>query len=173
MINTINENNNGAYSPYQITTKPDGTIELDLLETYHNAGVDSDLPEVLVLPDVIDGKEVTSLKQDMFANNKRIKEITLPVNVTAIPNGFCRSATNLRAIHGTKQITNIGEKAFLYTRLKEALFPSLDTMLLGAFANCAYLETVNIGKVKTIPELAFYRCACLRDVSWEGSQVSI
>lgn len=187
MSNNNNQNNN-PYDLFQIEQNGDGTIKLALLEAYHEAGVDSDLPEVITIPGEIDGQEVTALADEMFKNNTKIKEIILPDSVESIPHDFCNSATNLRVVRNTGHIKYIGGAAFACTRIREAVFPNLETLDMKsvtreetqetvqvgmAFAGCAYLEAVDIGKVTSIPERTFYGCAWLREVNWNGTEVAI
>lgn len=127
-------------------------------------GSSLELPKPLIIPDTINGIEVATLAPGMFYDNERVVEITLPSTVTAIPEYFCRDATNLRVVDGTERIISIGKAAFGATRIKKALFPNLTTLGAGAFVGCAYLEIADIGKVTTIPKQTFANCAFLREV---------
>ena len=140
-------------------------------------GTELELPEMLIIPEIFDNTTVEVLAPGMFANNKRIKGITLPSEVKAIPEAFCLKAANFRILMGTENIRSIGYAAFYSTRIKNALFPNLTEwqekeMVLGGeerkvgrtFLNCAYLEVIDIGKVTTIPGQAFSNCALLRKV---------
>ena len=147
-------------------------------------GTELELPEMLIIPEIFDNTTVEALAPGMFANNNRVKRITLPSTVTTIPEFFCRCATNLREVCNTGAITNIERVAFGSTRLKEAWFPSLTHFAKvtpakvtpegtipekidaadGVFARCAYLEVVDIGNVTEIPFRTFLNCALLRKV---------
>lgn len=151
-----------------------------------------ELPEVLEIPEKIGEESYQSLAKGMFYGNKHIKEIVLPTGVETIPEAFCCRAANLRSVHkadgSLNDITHIGGAAFTGTRLKEARFPDLTDLVLkavpdeetgitnyygGAFAGCAYLEAVDIGTVTSIPERTFFGCARLREVSCDGTGISI
>ena len=136
-------------------------------------GSSLELPKPLIIPDVINNIEVATLAPGMFYDNERVVEIILPPTVTAIPEYFCRDATNLRVVDGTERITSIGKAAFGATRIKKALFPSLTTLGAGAFVGCAYLEIADIGKVTTIPKQTFANCAFLREVVGGEDVISI
>ena len=131
------------------------------------------LPDVLRIPDMIAETEVTSLASNMFASNSRIKAIKIPKTVKTIPVAFCQSATNLRAIYGTEQITAIGSSAFWSVRIKEARFPNLTELGTGVFIGCAYLEFADIGGVESIPERTFANCGLLREVIARNKVTSI
>lgn len=120
------------------------------------------LPEKLVIPELPDANEFAP---GIFANNTQIKELTLPSNVTHIPEEFCRNATNLQVINNTDHIESIGASAFMSTNIKEASFSKLSTLGAGAFLECACLEVANIGTVTEIPQEAFKLCTLLQEVS--------
>lgn len=160
----------------------DGVISLK--EDYRGSGTSKypasvgngsllELPEVLVIPDSVNGIEVTALAEGMFYGNTRVKEITLPTAVTAIPAVFCQFATNLRAVNRTDRITKIGSMGLAATRLKKACFPNLEEMGTFAFTACGYLEVVDIGKIETIPQNAFADCAFLCEVLGGDSVTAI
>lgn len=173
----ITETTNNAHPYFKFEKDAQGKNVLVLHEAYRGVGFEGypfsqrgetetelELPEMLEIPDEIDGITVETLADGIFAGNKKVKNIKFLTNVKELPAWFCCSANNLRAIHGTGQIKSIGKNAFVSTRIKEALFPVLEELETGAFAKCAYLETADIGKVSTIPMQAFYRCALLREV---------
>ena len=191
----ITQSTNDSHPYFTFYTDAQGNQVLVLRESYRSNGTSLyscsqgngdqfELPDMLEIPSQIGEIQVTSLAPGMFFGNTRVNEIRLPATVTTIPEAFCCGARNLRAIHGTEHITSIGTIAFMRTRIKEALFPKLETLVVNssantptfdgsAFANCAYLETVHIGKVSNIPLQSFYRCSCLRNVFWKGDTITI
>lgn len=148
-----------------VSLKPDyrGSGKTSYPESVGN-GTQAALPEKLVIPDTIDGIQVTALAPGMFYGNTRVKEVTIPDAVTAIPESFAMYAINLRTVNNTENVTSIGSKAFAATRVKQAFFPNLTEMGTMVFALDGYLETVDIGKVTAIPERAFADCAFLERV---------
>lgn len=148
-----------------VSLKPDyrGSGKTSYPESVGN-GTQAALPEKLVIPDTIDGIQVTALAPGMFYGNTRVKEVTIPDAVTAIPESFAMYAINLRTVNNTENVTSIGNTAFAATRVKQAFFPNLTEMGTMVFALDGYLETVDIGKVTAIPERAFADCAFLERV---------
>ena len=151
--------------------------EISLNENYRADAVENDehpefagngsklpLPDVLVIPDQIGTTEVTSLAPGMFYRNDRVREIVLPTTIREIPAYFCANAINLRTVNGMERITSIGKGAFGCTRIKNALFPNLETMGSFAFTGCGYLRNADIGTVSVIPKKAFANCALLNKV---------
>lgn len=134
-------------------------------------GLELALPDVLVIPNVINGIAVTAFAPGMFYTNERVREITLPATVTVLPDYFCNQAVNLKAVNATEQVTSIGIAAFNSTRIKNVSFPNLTVLAAGAFVSCAYLEVADIGKIPSIPNSAFGNCARLRRVVG-GEQVT-
>ncbi len=115
----------------------------------------NELPKKLIIPDAINGTEVTGFQPGAFYYNRHVREIVLPNTVTSIPKALCYGAINLRSIGNTEQITALGESAFQCTKIKNALFPNLQSLGQRAFDQCLYLETVDIGdEVTEVP----YRC---------------
>lgn len=132
-------------------------------------GTQAALPDHLVIPDTINGIPVTALAPGMFYGNTRIKGITIPDTVTVIPEAFVMYATNLKTVENTENITEIGELAFVGTRIKSANFPKLQELGAKAFALCGYLKEIDIGLATEIPERAFADCAFLEEVVSRGS----
>ena len=157
-----------------VSLKPDyrGSGKSSYPESVGN-GTQAAFPDHLVIPDTIDGIQVTALAPGMFYGNTRVNEVTIPDTVTAIPEAFCMYATNLKAVSNTAHVTSIGSKAFAATRIKQVFFPNLTEMGTMAFASCGYLEIVDIGNIPEIPERAFADCAFLREVSGGENVTSI
>lgn len=133
----------------------------------------ADLPERLVIPDVVDGTAVTGLRPGMFYNNERIIEITLPDTVEQIPSHFCTGAARLRSVRGTERIRSVGSSSFAYTRVEKLSFPNLTEVSSGAFGACCYLYSIDIGKVTMIPAQTFMQCCLLSTVKGGESVWSI
>ncbi len=151
---------------------PKGTYPFAESDNFENGGEGSsigDLPEKLVIPEVIDGTVVTGFQDAAFAMNSRIKEIVFPITVTEIPNALFRSSTNLCSIKNTEQIKGVGKFAFERTKIKKALFPNLTQLGNQAFAYCSLLFTADIGSITTIPKSLFLMCANLSCVKSSGN----
>lgn len=151
----------------------DGVVSLKS-EYQNGGGKNTELPEIIVIPDVIDGTAVSGLQAGMFQDNLRIKEITIPDGVTELPNYFCKNAKNLKAIHNTEQITKIGMQIILNTQVGKAIFPNLKEVAVGAFAQAFFMYTADIGNnITDIPYGMFRNCTLLSLVKGGGSVKTI
>lgn len=135
----------------------------------NGVGVDGskidELPEKIVIPNVIDGTAVAGFQAGMFHCNEKVKDITIPEGVEELPTYFCRDAYNLKTANGTEGITKVGQSAFAYTRIEKLLFPNLEELANGAFAACNYLYSIDIGdKITEIPAQGFQQCLLLSRV---------
>ena len=132
----------------------------------------SELPERVVIPDMVKGLPVKSMAVGMFCNNMVVKEIVLPAAVTAIPDQWCRESC-VEKVLNTQNITSIGGYGFQKSRLLYANFPNLQTIGRAAFYICPNLRFANIGNVTAIPEYCFNQCRSLIEVKSNQTQTSI
>ena len=134
------------------------------------------LPAELVIPELVDGVVVDRLTPGMFLDNQVVESLTFPDTVDEVPNQCCNQAVNLRHIHNTEHIKMIGEKAFRYTRIEKAFFPSLEEFTGNlTFSTVPHLIFADVGYAKSIPERTFKHCFSLgkvagRDVTTVGEQ---
>lgn len=137
----------------------DGVVSLK--PEYQNGGSkNAELPEVIVIPDVIGGTAVSALADYTFQKNNRVKSVTIPTSIIKIPKGFANEAFNLEEVKGTENVELIGSGAFRKCSIKKALFPNLKA-LDGSqnFGYAAYLTIVDIGDFVTeIPTGCFVGC---------------
>ena len=127
----------------------------------------SELPEVIVIPEVVNEIAVTELPVAMFAFNAAVKSITIPNFITEIPNRFARSAANLHTINGTENVRKIGTQAFYATRIKKAIFPKLEDASeeTSQFMYCPHMIFADVGdKITTISDKMFAYCEKLSGV---------
>ena len=131
----------------------------------NGVGVDgskiNELPEVLIIPDVINNIAVSALCEGMFRSNLRVKSITIPIGVTTIPKGFVDLAANLAEVKGTENIEVINQAAFQKCGIEKAIFPNLKAFEGGGghFNGAANLVIVDIGNtIKALPPSCFYGC---------------
>mgnify|MGYP004652730431 CR=1 FL=1 len=132
----------------------------------------SELPERVVIPDMVKGLPVKSMAVGMFCNNMVVKEIVLPAAVTAIPDAWCRESC-VEKVLNTQNITSVGGYGFQKSRLLYANFPNLQTIGRAAFYICPNLRFANIGNVTAIPEYCFNQCRSLLEVKSNQTQTSI
>ena len=138
-----------------------------------NGSKNSEIPEILYIPHIIDEKVATSLADGMFLYNKGIKTIVIPKEFTKIPQRFCDNAGVIEC-YGTEDVTNIGASAFQSTHIKKALFPKLKAFDgAGVFNQCDELVYADIGDVTSIPLQNFYVCEKLNVVRGGASVTAI
>ena len=107
---------------------------------------------VLVIPDTIEGKPVTSIKGYAF-NGSKVTSVTLPSGMTSL-GGY--------AFYGASKLTSV-------------VFPSSITSIgYSAFEFCTSLKTITIpSSVKTIGADAFFGCTALSKVTFFSGLESI
>ena len=124
----------------------------------------ADLPEVIVMPQNVDGVEVTGFQDGMFYCNERVKEIVLSATVKTLPSGFAKEAIHLETLANTQQLEVIGSNALQQTRIRGLVCPNLTSLGSGAFQYVYCLRYADVGKIKTIPDNAFRHCSNLTEV---------
>ena len=96
----INEDEGSAYI---YTVLDDGTAELS---SYLGKR------RYLTVPEVVEGRIVTSIGELAFANNSRLRSVALPETLTNIAQLAFYNCTNLKSIDIPEAVTNIGGYAF-------------------------------------------------------------
>ena len=121
--------------PYTYTELDDGTIEI-CSYTGHR--------RYITVPDVIDGKIVSSIGDHAFKGQDRLREIILPSNLKHIKVGAFEGCNNLLHIDIPETVVSIGESAFADNiRLSYVAFGEnshLVSVGSSAFANCSSLK---------------------------------
>ena len=134
----------------------------------------SELPENLVIPEVVNEIAVTTLRECIFMANKAIKSITIPTHITQLPALFAWCATSLEEVKGTEQIKSIDKSVLTGTAIRKAHFPNLETMNGGAqFSNCALLVSADLGKITEIPQKTFQFCDNLSAIHNTDGVISV
>lgn len=153
----------------------DGTIEIDLY-TGHASTV--------VIPDTINGKEVTQIGG--FANHDELTAVVIPDTVKEISSSAFMNCFNLASVQMGANVekigsyafdgcfetidfpdtlVKIGECAFNGISLNEVNFPeNFESLGLGAFARIDITTLTIPGSLKVIEEQAFERCELLKEV---------
>lgn len=126
----------------------------------------NELPEVLVIPDVINGITVSALAEGMFSTNYRVKSVTLPAGVTTLPKQVFNSTINLTEVKNTENIEVICQAAFQRCSIEKAMFPNLKSFDGVAQFNLApKMVIADIGNtVTSIPQNCFAYCEVLSRV---------
>lgn len=115
---------------------------------------------------------------NLFTGNTRlmidgalVTSFEAPESMTKVPCDLFNGYTYLSEVTLHNGVTEIGERAFMGTRVKTLSLPDNEALGLGvgAFESCRYLESVTLPKgVKIIPEFAFAECISLAKVEVEG-----
>lgn len=123
------------------------------------------LPENLVVPQSINGVQVTGFQQSTFAFNNRIKYLTIPTTVTELPQSFCEYAKFIQSINGTENITDVDDYAFkMCVSLITINFPNLQTIGEECFYFDAHLSFAELGEITSLPDRTFNTCSNLNYV---------
>lgn len=118
----------------------------------------------LVIPAVIDGKEVFSVDTRAFENNTIIETVVFEDGIKLIGNGSFYNCTNLTSVRLPESIKKIDNSTFLNClKLKDVNIPStVTTIKTLAFYNCPYLTQVVVpATVKTIYLRVFGYCGVI------------
>ena len=160
----IQDPNTGETYVKTDTTGKDKAVE------YHQASENSS--ETVTIPEKITIKgttyNVTSVADNAFKNNKKVKMVIIGENVKTIGANAFMGCSNLQTVTMGKNVTTIKSKAFYKcTKLKSITLPSkLKTIGNYAFYKCTKLKKITIpSKVKKIGKQAFYGCKNLKTLT--------
>ena len=126
--------------------------------------LNGELPEKIVIPEMIGDTPVNSLAPATFGNNIAIKRIVLPAGITKIPNFCFYMANRLEVVVGMENVTEVGNGAFRETNITQALFPRLEKLGTNVFVGCVMLRVADIGSVAEVPGGTFSDCIRLHTV---------
>lgn len=166
-----------------ISLKPEyrgqGRAGFDYSTSDNGVGADGsknhELPENIVIPEIVNEIAVTALAPGMFLKNYAIKSLTIPQYIEEIPERFCDNARNLAELNGTMNVRKICGIAFQRCRFKKAFFPNLEEFEgIGHFATCVYLVIADIGNTITeLPSNCFQYCERLSSIIGGANITSI
>ena len=139
----------------------DGVISL---KSEYKGNKMNKLPEVVIIPQNIDGEEVSGFEEGMFSGNTRVKEIVIPSTVKVLPDHFAKEAIHLEKLTNTEQLEAIGAGALQQTRISELVCPNLKALSSEACWQAYCLQYADLGKITGIPENAFKHCENLQEV---------
>ncbi|MDO4193020.1 MAG: leucine-rich repeat protein, partial [Erysipelotrichaceae bacterium] len=132
--------------------------------------------EEVVIPSVIDGKNVTAIGDYAFAEDENITIVTVPNGVKSIGNYAFSSTDYLEKINLPDSLTSIGEGAFKScTSLVSITIPdSVTTLGKELFYFNPSLEEVKLpANLTAIPSRIFYHCYSLKNIDIPKSVKSI
>lgn len=146
--------------------------------------------ESLIIPSVLNGKDVTGIKENGFENHTKLKIVSIPESVITIGDSAFRNCTAIISTDLGDSITSIGNGSFYNcSALTSVTIPnsvisigynafnecrSLSSVIIGegvmdigssAFCNCSSLTSITLpDSVKSIGNATFYRCYSLKDI---------
>ncbi len=157
---TETENNADAVRGYEYKVLDDNTIEITGYQ-----GTDT----ALVIPDKVDDKPVTAIKEGAFGDCKNLKSIVIPKGVTSLADYVFTGCTGLTDVTFPDGLTAIGESVFSgCASLKNLTFPdSLKNIDFSAFAGCTGLTDLQFPKnLEYVGLNAFSGCKNLKNVQF-------
>lgn len=140
----------------EYSLQDDGTVEI----AFYRSSSSTDI----VIPSIIDGKEVTSIGLGAFSACSSLTSIAIPDSVTNIGYAVFKNCTSLTSIAIPDSVAEIGNKMFMgCTLLKSITIPdSVTSIGEWAFESCSSLTSITIpDSVMFIGECAFCRCSSL------------
>ena len=141
----ITDNNDGTKDPespvsdFKYTENDDGDITIT---EYIGTAAE------VVIPEIIEGKNVTEISNTCFSANTAIISVTLPETITNIGNSAFSKCSSLTTVYLSSSIKAIGNGAFEdCTSLSSITLPEGLTKIGNrAFANCIALKQIKIPK---------------------------
>ena len=110
---------------YEFIALDDNSLKI----TKYN-GTDTDI----IIPNVINGKDVVELETSLFEGNASISKITLQSNIKTIGNNAFANMANLEEVIINPEVTNYGEKLLLNSlNLKKLTITASSTMLMSFY----------------------------------------
>ena len=122
----------------------------------------------VVVPDLIDGIQVTEIADGAFENCFHLESIILPDGLEYIGENAFRMCRNLGEVRIPDGVENIGRSAFQYcSRLSDVRFPaSMTSIGASAFDGCSELGEITIPEgITMIEDSTFYYCQKLIKVN--------
>ncbi len=156
-----------GYEDYEYEILDDDTI---IITKYTGSGT------IVNVPLQIDGKSITRIGEEAFADCGGIEEVTLPIGVTDIGRHAFRNCEKITKMTLPDSLTNIGYGAFAECRgLTEINVPdSVAAIEAVAFKGCENLEKINIPDgLSSLESRIFEGCQNLREIMIPGSVTRI
>lgn len=122
---------------------------------------------VVQIPSEIGGHPVTSLGEGLFANNTRLREITIPDSVTNMEGGVFENCTELSVVRLSQNLSHIPGKTFSGCRNLKSIQLPVGIRSIGgsAFSGCVGISFISIpNSVTSIGGDAFLNCELLSEI---------
>lgn len=147
-------------------------------DTYEKAEEFLPNPGEVIIPDVLDGILITSVKEKAFLNADTVTSVVLPDKITALPDSCFYNATAMQTVTLPASLTVIAQRAFINCNsLQSVILPAgVREIGLRAFNNCYALTSADLGaceSLTTLESYTFSECYALTEVSLPASLTSI
>lgn len=147
-------------------------------DTYEKAEAMLPNPGEVIIPDVLDGVLITSIKEKTFLNADTVISVVIPDKVTALPDSCFYNATGMQSITLPASLTVIAQRAFINcTSLQTVTLPAgVREIGLRAFNNCYALTTADLSACEaltTLESYTFSECYALTEISLPASITAI
>ena len=135
-------------------------------------------PGEIIIPDVLDGILITSLKEKTFLNADTVLSVIIPDKVTALPDSLFYNATAMQSVTLPASLAVISQRAFINcASLQSVTVPAgVVTIGLRAFNNCYALTSADLGaceNLTVIESYTFSECYSLAEISLPASITEI
>lgn len=129
-------------------------------------GVNGELPEHLVIPNVFRDRIVKEIGMDAFKENTQIRSVVIPQGVTRISTQTFYNCSNLTEVTLPEGLKEIGMYCFWGVPLKEITIPgTVKKIEQGAFIYCKFKNVILKEGIETIGPMAFTGCDNLTQVT--------
>lgn len=149
----------GSMSDYEVKDLPDGTLEIVKFQGFEQ--------EDMTVPNVIDGKKVTSIGKAAFSHCTSIKKLTIPDGISTIGRGAFFGCSSVCKLTLPDRICSIGERAFINCKnlMDIALPKNLASLGEEAFSGCHALEKIDLPNgIAEIEPGTFEGCHALKTI---------
>ena len=139
--------------------------------TCYVSGHETNYSTAITIPEVYEGRTVTSIGGYAFYNCSGLTSVTIPNSVTSIGNGAFFGCSDLTSVTIPNSVTSIGDAAFSECKgLTSVTIPNSVTFIGNdAFFGCSGLTSVTIpNSVTSIGKWAFHGCSGLTSVIVEN-----
>ena len=128
----------------------------------------------LIIPNMINGREVSAIEKDTFVGDKRIESVTFPNSIKSIGNNCFNGCPNLKTVTLATGVNQF-EKVFCdCPSLQSMTFPQGVSSIQNSFRNCTSLNYVKFARsVTSIGEQSFSGCDSLTQIDWMGGIVKL
>ena len=164
-VRVMNTSTNG----WNYNVLGDGTVSLTELLYY------TDYPEVIYIPEQIDGYNVSALDTNLFYNKTNLVKVFIPEGIKTINQAVFNRCTSLNTVTLPNSLKSIGKNAFANTKaLKNINLPSGLTFLAERAFYASGITSVTIPSgITELYDNTFYNCKNLEEVVFNNTLTSI